>query len=339
MTTFVKTWQQDFNRNCYDTSDTQGPTRSLLFYIKAFLTGATGGATQGLWTVYSSCDGSGGGDGVGFGNGSGVDYWTTTYTKAKLVRAAAGSNHSWIVLRSGTATPIYLIMDYAAATNDKAVFVWSKTAPTGGTATARPTAADEAALTAAVALQELSTTNHRINGLLSTDGSMFVIFSGKQGAGIMSFACMFATLANADPADQYPYLFTTYYSISGRGGFACTGAASGFGYMAPTTTLMKPHLGGATTLTKAGFIYSSSYTLNALANIPAAGDCINSKQPDWPIWVMAGDTGNAAIRGKIVDIAYASPNISIPTGEPNDSTPQSICVGDYWLPGTIVPLV
>ena len=87
-----------------------------------------------VWTVVGSSDGSTAGM-------DGVDRWTTTFTPSKLVRASAGSAHSWIVLRNtASGWQICLDMNNTANTSMGIIFARNSAGFTGGSTTSRPTA-------------------------------------------------------------------------------------------------------------------------------------------------------------------------------------------------------
>ncbi len=333
MTTFAKTWQYDFNRNCYDTLNGQGPTRSVLFYIKDFLTGHVGGATLGLWTVYYSCDGVTAGS-----PGDLVDRWGTTYDRTKLVVAADGVAHSWTVLKSSTTPALYLILDYSngSSLTTSGRLLMSKDAPTDGSVTNAPAPANEWGWPTSeyLTFAEDTTRNHRMNGWLSTDGSMFVIATGMQGAGCLSFALLHAKLADANPLDQYPYVLAGAFYAYTRGAWT----SSVLGHSASSVRMR--NWDGDTAASSfiepfaAGSIYAFYY-------ISKAGLAPSGDHPDWPIWVINCETASSKslIRGRIEDVFYCSSNMPIPSAEPNNAPPQSIIFGDFWLPGTDVPLL
>jgi hypothetical protein len=139
-----KTWNDpDVNRPHFAAStSTADQVRGFLWYVKAWLTGQIGGATRGLWTVVGSSDGATAGM-------DGVDRWGAVYDGTKLIRAAAGNAHSWMVLRSPgitagglTSVPFYMIIEWSAS-DVAPTFYGCKALPTGGTITARPTSTDE----------------------------------------------------------------------------------------------------------------------------------------------------------------------------------------------------
>ena len=84
-------------------------------------------------------------DGVGgFGNNDNVDRWAAD---GNVIFAAAGVNHSWIVLKQtgfagGT---MYLCIDCVGNDTSRIDYAWSANPFTGGTATTRPTSVNEAA--------------------------------------------------------------------------------------------------------------------------------------------------------------------------------------------------
>lgn len=96
------------------------------------------GFASNPWTVRYSCGGS---SPVAGTAGDGVDRWTAD---ADLVWAAAASPHSWIVLRNAHGVEICISCEGASVNGAVRTLVVSPSAGfTGGTASARPTAADE----------------------------------------------------------------------------------------------------------------------------------------------------------------------------------------------------
>lgn len=92
-------------------------------------------APNSVWTVVGSSDGATAGM-------DGVDRWTTTFTASKLVRAATGSAHSWIVLQNST-SGIQVCIDLNGTNSGQCAITYTRSAfPfTGGSITTRPTAA------------------------------------------------------------------------------------------------------------------------------------------------------------------------------------------------------
>lgn len=140
----TRTWQFQVNQVAPALGTTLANARRLMRMLKDSLKGSgawtdslgAAVASSGNWAVRSSCDGSGGAG--SFGNGDGVDRWSSD---ASLVWAAAGSNHSWIVLRqTGIAATYEVCIDLSnAAANVCTVEVAFGGYNLDGTATARPT--------------------------------------------------------------------------------------------------------------------------------------------------------------------------------------------------------
>lgn len=126
----TKTYQFNVNQKLVAAQGAASASK-LIRTIKNSLTGF------GLspWTTQYSCNSVAAGTA-----GDGVDRWTTD---ANIVWAAAASPHSWYVLRqTGIATNFELCIDCLASQNMTTV-ISPSAAFSGGTTTARPTAADE----------------------------------------------------------------------------------------------------------------------------------------------------------------------------------------------------
>lgn len=138
--TLLYTWYSRCNAPFPDVTTAANVAKSWLWMLAAHLlgnvaTGTTGGTRPAgsLWT----CEGSS--DGVTAGLDA-VNRWLTAFDATKLVQAANGVAHSWIVLKSPTAAgPIWLCIDLNSATTTIAGFTFSRTAFTGGTNLTRPT--------------------------------------------------------------------------------------------------------------------------------------------------------------------------------------------------------
>lgn len=123
--------------------------RPLMWKSVDTLTTGFGGAS---WKVVGSCNGTGGAGSFT----SPASPWSATTSKwtaeADLVWGSAGSNHSWIVLKNsalGTANAnVQLCIDLSNGVGSQLATMMMSTGSgfTGGTATARPTAADEFSL-------------------------------------------------------------------------------------------------------------------------------------------------------------------------------------------------
>lgn len=144
----IRTWQFQPSQVLAPQAATLATNQALGFAVKQSMKGAgvwtdsTGAvvASSGNWVVRGSSDGVG-----NFGNNDGIDRWVTA---ANLVWAAAASNHSWIVLEQagipGAVGNFQVCLDLSNASSVSATLAVSPSAGfAAGTATARPTAADE----------------------------------------------------------------------------------------------------------------------------------------------------------------------------------------------------
>jgi hypothetical protein len=137
-----KTWQYSVNNLVGSYTSTDAACKSAMFRLKSALIGFA----SNPWAVWGSNDGAG-----NFGNGDAVDRWAAT---PQVKWAATGSNHSWIVLtQTGLSAKASLLIDLNNVTTANATIVFSPSAGFGltnggtdGTATDRPTAADQTVL-------------------------------------------------------------------------------------------------------------------------------------------------------------------------------------------------
>lgn len=194
----VRTWQ--FQPNNVIGTATATPTNERLLMI-----GLAGGmlgrnawldkdgaasASAGNWTVWGSSDGTG-----GFGNNDGVNRWDTAgvLDPAKLIWAAAGVNHSWIVLtQTGIAGSYQVCIDLSNATATNATIVVSfgtgfgaAAGGTNGTATARPTALDQQILISNTSWGGGTNLGVIWNCAKSTDGKSFRFWAHRSESCIM----------------------------------------------------------------------------------------------------------------------------------------------------------
>jgi hypothetical protein len=173
-----KTWYTDLSLNLAtlaDCSTTTLAAKSILWGWKAVLMGQIGSNVQGLWTCVGSSAGG------GSFNMAGTDSWGSTFTAANLVRASAGSNHSWFALKSpsnlgGTGIFHYLILDWSTASDPTVTVTVGKTAPSGGSATAAPTITGSW-VHSSVTFFDNTATAHRIHRCTTTTGENHVCLS------------------------------------------------------------------------------------------------------------------------------------------------------------------
>lgn len=186
----TKTWQFQVNNQVAAQGSSLATSRLLLRSIKNALlgTGAWTNSSNGAvaqtnpMTVKGSCNGAGGAG--SFGNNDNVDRWTSDAT---LVWNTAGSNHSWIVLQFG-GSGAQICLDLNSATDTVLTMVLSTSGGffaanggTDGTATARPTAADENVVGSAVSYGAPGNTTTRWHVLKSSDGLVYRVLINVSG--------------------------------------------------------------------------------------------------------------------------------------------------------------
>jgi hypothetical protein len=330
-TYFERAWYRDINRAVSDYSTVLRLSASYVWYTKSFLKGEVGGATSGLWTCYSSCSGTAG----DFGNGDLVDRLGATFDPTKWIRAAAGVAHTWIVLTrnftiNGVSTPVYCNLDFAGA-NDYVCLQksYSLTAPSGGTVTNRPTAADEMAHTV-IQLNNNTASASKMHGILSANGD-FCVFSTRNSAGLAHTGILFNNYQPRRPdLDQFPFASFCGYGASGTGGFGQIGTVAGW--------RMRSHING-TTLTSVNATYLSlAGGAPALDAFPIAGDAQDLLNPDFPIIIAPSDSGHVSFRGRLIDLVWSGSARTQFDVEPNPGPPVSGVVGKLWLPLNAAPV-
>ena len=143
-------------------------------------------ASSGNWTVVSCCNGAGGAG--SFGNNDATDRWNAN---TDLIWAAAGSNHSWIVLEQTgiTGGPLYLYLDLNNTTGSWRLQAgWSTTLYTNGTATAAPSGAN-LALAGSVAVPYPTATAYAWGGSQTNVGSTIHVMKSADGKASRVIVC------------------------------------------------------------------------------------------------------------------------------------------------------
>jgi hypothetical protein len=206
-TTYVRTWQMNYNA-AMDVSSAVNSTKNCCWQMKAVLKGevtlkdvtaATIGSPAGLWTCVSSSDGV---------SAAGSDLWTSSYVVGKLVIANAGSNHSWMVLKSpnnpgGMSGNLYFTIDLSN-TSPLVNFYLSKTLPTGGTVTNRPTSPDE--MTFAWQVNSGTASQNRMHSGITTEGTFFFV-SSKDTDGQFYSQMLMSSLLEQKSVDGFPFVW------------------------------------------------------------------------------------------------------------------------------------
>lgn len=268
-------------------------------------------------------------------NGSIVWAERTLYTfdSAKIVQNTGGNAHSWFVLKSpATLGPFYLILDCKSASVDQMSIMACKTAPTGGSTTARPTSTDEFGFSTVQSfLANGSVTQWMWHGALSTTGDFTLLGGRTPGAGAFETALIGQSLADTKSADNYKFVFYCA-PAQGNGQNALTAArfsTSGFWY--------GQKFDGSEVLGNLAPIEMGMSNGSSVFDDLALVDYTDGRYDDAVVYLVNNVAAKYTLKGRLYDIRRAPS--SMPEGfcEPNPSTPASFTAGDYWFPGNAQP--
>lgn len=311
MMNLEKTWNDpDVNRPHFAASNSiADQSREFLWYTMALLTGIVGGGTVGLWTVVSSSDAVTAGAG---------NKWGVAYDGTKLVRAAAGTAHSWMVLQGPLVTagalagvPFYLIIDWSGASDQTCNFYLCKNAPTGGTITARPTSTDET-VALNFSLNAGTVNTPKMSGFLASDGT-FWILATPPGSGMIQVFLAGVVLGDVRANDQFPMVL--------GGSFGNSGGAA----LANLNSFLTRRFDDSIAVNASmGWSQASGGTVNPPANVPNTGD-----QGDNSFYTLLTDcwittAAQQSRKGRFQDIVIMAPSQNIQgdtfplTGSPTD---------------------
>jgi hypothetical protein len=329
---YERNWAFSFD-NAYIIASALDYTRWQVWSWKALLCGQLGGLTLGLWSVYSSSDGSTAGN----GDGPGVDRWTSTYNGSLLVRAAAGSAHSWVVLKSPLMNGINFYLTISLGTTNDAYILakFSKVAPTGGTTTADPTASDSwtyGAFTGTVACNVAPAANtvQRSSICLSSVGD-FIFINTPNGYAFPHCVTMAIAPVGCHPNDRYPIWNYAGYSNTAPGGISYT------------TLSTQVNNNNATRTGSVAVAAAWECLICMSAKTAETPDLLTGKRETLPSWVMvnAGATTEWHQRGRLPDIFVVGGNsVSVPVGPvlmDGGGNPTHVFLGNLVVPANAVP--
>jgi hypothetical protein len=331
-----------------------------IWFWKALLTGeaGTGGyAGSGKWAVIWSSDGvTAGMDGVDRLRGTPyTGQFSDPGTAAKFVRAAAGSPHSGITLKSPDALgPYYLTLDYVTAADNRIAVIYSKNAPTGGSITARPTATDEWVHTSfvpgqvdEVRLNDGSAAVCHVNGAVSSLGD-FILFAARQGSLYAQSAFWAIMPADAQPEDTYKLVTLAVYNndgVSDRG--VCRMSNPNMlpqeqlndssGSLSTCMLTRRTDIAGKAAVRSYdyGTIATTGTTgnrLEATSGVQAA-DSIANRRRRLPLFLQAYNITPTywASKGRLPDIYWAMTDTQGQVA-PDPGTVEHVQIGNTWLP-------
>lgn len=327
-----KTWQYNVNNVVTSSGSDTTDFRALLLGIK----NAMIGFASNPWIVQYSCNSS-----VAGSAGDLVDRWAAG---TDLVWATGASAKSWIVLKqAGIATNFQICIELRSnqTTNEQimALTVSPNAGFTGGTTTARPTAADEFQVlnggsTAFWMSSHTSTFSATYHVQQSSDGACTRWFIGYQGR-IQSFV-FFEKATDAVTGWTYPFAVgacavvsattgegPTYSNFNDNAGVVATPAGGAFGY----------HSGGmGLFLSTEGYVAGMlGEKLNVVANE------ISSEWPMCPIGLVSETVGKRGRHGALSDMWFGVNINQSGTTYPADGSRQFLQLRDIVIPwnGTV----
>ena len=342
-----RTWYVDANIAIADGSTAALTARSILWGFKSLLKGNIGTNTQGLWTVEGSSDGTNAGM-------DGVDRWLNTFDATKIVRAAAGVAHSWIVLKSpATIGPssgsYYMLIDYSETQDQSANIVVSPTPFTGGTTLNAPTSTKSwtvcATTTGTAGIRTFydnTVGTYRMYRITDANGN-FWFTTAKGGQGFFQWLFGVQTLVDTRPGDQTPTLSFWSYANTGRGGgdsldgyFGWMGAASGGfaiklvrGRFFDDTAVYGVSSGGIFAMMPG---HTSTATGNRWQAQATTANPIDGKIETMPVWFYSVETVYSGVRGRLPDVSWVSYAAPVGASEPTVAAQERMVVGGVLIP-------
>lgn len=329
-----KTYYSTMNRALDDTSTTNKVASSTLFALKEFLMGGISGTngpegarpSSAYWTLVQCTDSvTVKTDGTDLLGGA-------AYDSTKWVRNTAGNAHTWFVLKSPTGMldqPWYFTVDWAGANDQIATFVLTKTLPSGGTTTARPTSTVEA--TRANIFAEASANAAKSHFITDANGNFWFLES-RNGQGYFQFCAMWQELTEARSSGDTGRAVALFsQAVVNGGALDYVNNTTGLNPISLTYNLV------AASTTK--ILLPQMYGSAAAAAWNVAGtNASDAKVDSMPIFYvydqLAGSTG---VRGRMADIFVTGRQVAVGSVEPASGTPVTVCVGSVWIPCSVAP--
>ena len=256
-----------------------------------------------------------------------------TFNNTTVVNSAGA--HSWFVIKSPAALgPYYIILDLNSATAGVCSISMSKTSPTGGTTSARPTSTDEVQLSGWSSINffnqtPTATIQTRAHGGLATDGNFHVISSADTASWIGMI--MFSIPAETKTGDAYKALMFA----SG------TQSVSLVGNLQTTTKVGSKNFNGLITLSPqaCSWFGNAGGSQRYFNNQMSTTDYTDSLYGDLPIYWYIATAGYKTMKGRWVDYRLCPEGLAQGTVESTQASPTSMVVGGIWVPCYIIPII
>ncbi len=279
------------------------------------------------WTCLGSSDGA------TTGALDAVNRWSA-YTN--LVWAAAGTNHSWIVLQSPAGYPtashlLQLLIACSPSTGTNVHMINMSVTTngyTGGSLTADPTAVTGLDTKSYVNLQLSPSATvvsaSRYHAVYDNVGNTFFSIS-VNGSGYPAFNCWTNKTSGFESGYLYPVIHFAAYNGAGTG-------SNTLGFMVRTSGLAAWTNAGVIDTGTTGMTvpYNATNGLNLMGSFTSTGSGFSGQWPGFPAAVFSS---NALFFGTLTDMYLAPNHSSITQGaeEPSGTTQMAI-FGDLWIP-------
>lgn len=317
-----------------DNSSAANMERSILWALKASLKKEILSTNSGAVTAWT-CAGSS--DSVTAGM-DGSDRWTSSYNTAKLVFAAAGIAHSWIVI-ANTALGIWITLDLVDnATPAQQKMYVATVAPTGGSITARPTSTNELAINSASSLNTTTSTSAgKAHRCFESNG--YFNFLVSQNGAVFNTCIAIVPLAETRSGDPFPWAVVTDWGSASNLACLLHANSGSAGQWRQSASHCKAFaVDGVTTVTLVPAVWAGATTSLWFGGTLTTTDAADSKYDDAPLYLV-GISGSITIKGRLYDwrqtVGPAVASI-FPAVAPDQT---HLLVGNTWVPFTAAPTV
>ncbi len=340
---FAKTWQ--FNVNSTLAAGSSATVNAQQFINK--IVKALQAFSTNPWVVVSSCNAGIVGGSITYGTTGSTDLWTidgvflngsggVITVPCDVNYAAAGTRHSWIVLKqTGIAANFQICIDLNSNTPGTGSLIVSPSVGfTGGTVTNRPTASDEIVVQAGVVIGGQANVQHQFHLWQSSDGACTRIMVWRGGTNCELF-WLFDKAQNPVAGWSNPFMVVASSSAGIANSFANIAAAGA----------VKMYGNGGTPAFSGCFTWEGYNAATPLVTATGIGTSVNTFDGQWPVMPMgvaANGVGNSGRLGNVFDLWWAPSAISDGDTFPNDPAARSYAkLGGMvlpWLGNSTVPL-
>ena len=310
----TKTWQFDVNQSV----TAQGSALATMRRVMRTIVDSLVGFATLPWVVRGSSDSV----------AAAMDSTNRWLADANLVWS--GGTHSWIVLRqTGVSATFEICIDLSSGSAGIITVAFSSTGFTGGTTSARPTAADEVVSLSANQWCTGTDVAHVVHAMQSTDGKATRVAVCAQSTTLATFFLFDSPL---DPVTNWADPVVVHTKGIGSG-FVITLATmntstTAWGYQTVAMPLY---------FTRGGF---AGYSMASTSSIGGVGNEISGEWDLPGMGVACSTAGKRGRHGGLADIWWKPEGIGHGDTGPNDVTRQFVAMGGVFLPwdGSVVVL-